>query len=184
MAPWYQGDTIPVGIGQGYWTATPKCRLQKRPLCWSIKGEVTAPHLLRATIENGHPFDEQVMSDIETYPPLTGVKKKYWDIAQEGMKLANHGKGTARRSFQNMSYVTGKSGTAQVFGLKEDEEYNADEIAEHLLTTHCLLAMHRLKIQRPLSLSFSVWRWFIEWRPSSKRRILDHIILAEDYQSE
>jgi len=48
--------------------------------------------------------------------------------------LVNHGtKGTARRSFYNMTYQTaGKSGTAQVFGLGENEEYNADEIAEHL----------------------------------------------------
>ena len=50
------------------------------------------------------------------------------------MRLANHGKkGTARRAFAKAKYVKGgKSGTAQVFGLKEDEEYNADELAEHL----------------------------------------------------
>lgn len=46
----------------------------------------------------------------------------------------NHGvKGTARRAFANMSYQSGgKSGTAQVFSLAEDEEYNAEELAEHL----------------------------------------------------
>ncbi|OXE05535.1 hypothetical protein CA163_39255, partial [Vibrio parahaemolyticus] len=62
------------------------------------------------------------------------VPEKYWDIAKEGMRRVNHGtRGTARRSFYNMSYQTaGKSGTAQVFGLGENEEYNADEIAEHL----------------------------------------------------
>ena len=89
---------------------------------------------MRATIDNGQQFDKQVMSEIETYPPITDVKEKFWDLSIEGMRLVNHGKkGTARRSFYNTPYVSGgKSGTAQVFGLAEDEEYNADEIAEHL----------------------------------------------------
>ncbi|MEZ9051713.1 penicillin-binding protein 2 [Vibrio sp. 10N.261.55.F4] len=184
--PWYQGDTIPVGIGQGYWTATPM-QIAKATSVLVNEGEVTAPHLLRSTIDNGRPFDEQIMSDIETYPPLTGVKKKYWDIAQEGMRLANHGKkGTARRSFQKMSYQTaGKSGTAQVFGLKEDEEYNADEIAEHL-RDHALFTGYA-----PFEDPEAVVTIVLENAGGGSsnggpvvRRILDHIILAEDYQSE
>jgi penicillin-binding protein 2 len=131
--PWYQGDTIPVGIGQGYWTSTPM-QLAKATSVLVKRGEVVAPHLLRATIENGEVFEKQQLSDIETYPPITGVKPRYWDMAIEGMRLVNHGKkGTARRAFTKTKYVSaGKSGTAQVFGLGEDEEYNADEIAEHL----------------------------------------------------
>lgn len=131
--PWYQGDTIPVGIGQGYWTATPM-QLAKATSVLVNHGKVFAPHLLRATIENGQPFSNSQMADVVTYPPITGVKESYWDIAIEGMRRVNHGKkGTARRSFADAKYISaGKSGTAQVFGLGEDEEYNADEIAEHL----------------------------------------------------
>ncbi|MCG9684345.1 penicillin-binding protein 2 [Vibrio sp. Isolate23] len=131
--PWYQGDTIPVGIGQGYWTATP-IQIAKATSVLVNRGKVIAPHLLRSTIENGQQFDKQVLSEIETYPPITGVKEKFWDLSIEGMRLVNHGKkGTVRRAFYNTKYVSGgKSGTAQVFGLAEDEEYNADEIAEHL----------------------------------------------------
>lgn len=131
--PWYKGDTIPVGIGQGYWTATPM-QLAKATSVLVKEGNVTAPHLLRATIENGEAFDTRQLSDYETYPPIKNVADKYWSLAKEGMRLANHGKkGTARRHFANMPYMTaGKSGTAQVFGLAEDEEYKADEIAEHL----------------------------------------------------
>ena len=131
--PWYQGDTIPVGIGQGYWTATPM-QLAKATSVLVNRGKVMAPHLLRATIENGQPFTTSSTAEIETYPPISGVKDRYWDIAQEGMRLVNNGKkGTARRAFANTPYISaGKSGTAQVFGLGEDEKYNADEIAEHL----------------------------------------------------
>ncbi|OLQ88546.1 penicillin-binding protein 2 [Vibrio ponticus] len=131
--PWYQGDTIPVGIGQGYWTATPM-QIAKATSVVVNHGKVIAPHLLRATIDNGADFTTNSMAEIVTYPPITGVKDQYWDIAIEGMRLVNHGrKGTARRAFAGTPYMTaGKSGTAQVFGLGEDEEYNADEIAEHL----------------------------------------------------
>ncbi|MBE4593130.1 penicillin-binding protein 2 [Vibrio navarrensis] len=131
--PWYKGDTIPVGIGQGYWTATPM-QLAKATSVLVKEGNVTAPHLLRATIENGEAFDTRQLSDYETSPPIQNVADKYWSLAKEGMRLANHGKkGTARRHFANMPYMTaGKSGTAQVFGLAEDEVYKADEIAEHL----------------------------------------------------
>ncbi|APP06824.1 MULTISPECIES: penicillin-binding protein 2 [Vibrio] len=131
--PWYKGDTIPVGIGQGYWTATPM-QIAKATSVLVNEGAVTAPHLLKATIDNGGDFEEQESSEYETYPPIQNVPDKYWNMAKEGMRLVNHGpKGTARRSFYNMDYQTGgKSGTAQVFGLAEDEEYNADEVAEHL----------------------------------------------------
>lgn len=131
--PWYKGDTIPVGIGQGYWTATPM-QIAKATSVLVNKGEVIAPHLLKATIENGNDFEEQQTTEYVTYPPIKNVPKKYWDMAKEGMRRVNHGtRGTARRSFYKMSYQTaGKSGTAQVFGLGENEEYNADEIAEHL----------------------------------------------------
>ncbi|GAL19770.1 penicillin-binding protein 2 [Vibrio maritimus] len=98
------------------------------------RGEVLSPHLLRATIDNGDSFDHQTMSEVDSRPPITGVQERYWDIALEGMRRVNHGvKGTARRSFTNMSFQSGgKSGTAQVFSLAEDEEYNAEELAEHL----------------------------------------------------
>ncbi|EJS4060443.1 penicillin-binding protein 2 [Vibrio parahaemolyticus] len=131
--PWYKGDTIPVGIGQGYWTATPM-QIAKATSVLVNNGAVSAPHLLKSTIDNGDNFEEQETFEYVTYPPIQNVPEKYWDIAKEGMRRVNHGtRGTARRSFYNMSYQTaGKSGTAQVFGLGENEEYNADEVAEHL----------------------------------------------------
>ncbi|CAM3578485.1 Stage V sporulation protein D [Vibrio aerogenes CECT 7868] len=131
--PWYQGDTIPVGIGQGYWTATPM-QIAKATSVLVHHGKVLAPHLLRATIENGEQFDKQKLAEVETYPPITGVPEKYWNIAINGMYLVNHGsRGTARRAFHGLKYKSaGKSGTAQVFSLGENEEYNADELAEHL----------------------------------------------------
>ena len=131
--PWYQGDTIPVGIGQGYWTATP-LQIAKATSVLIHHGKVIAPHLLRSTINNGEAFSTQKDAEIVTYPPITGVPDKYWDIAIHGMYLVNNGKrGTARHAFTNAPYTSaGKSGTAQVFGLAEGQDYNASELAEHL----------------------------------------------------
>ncbi len=136
--PWYQGDTIPVGIGQGYWTATPM-QIAKATSVVINRGAVIAPRLLRATVENNANIETsqlplQQAATIESYPSISGIPEQYWNIAVEGMRLVNHGKkGTARQAFVDLGYQSaGKSGTAQVFSLKEDEEYNADEVAEHL----------------------------------------------------
>ncbi len=131
--PWYQGDTIPVGIGQGYWTTTPM-QLTKAISVLVHHGEVLAPHFLRATVDNGQSLDTQVLSEVVSYPPITGVKPQYWDLAIHGMYLVNNGpSGTARRAFHGAKYDSaGKSGTAQVFGLGENEKYDAAELAEHL----------------------------------------------------
>ncbi len=131
--PWYQGDTIPVGIGQGYWTATP-IQIAKATSVLVNQGQRIAPHLLKATIrdQQGERFHEP--EPYKVYPAINQVPEEYWKLAIEGMVLANHGKkGTARRAFRDTEYLTaGKSGTAQVFGLAEDQEYDADELAEHL----------------------------------------------------
>ncbi len=50
--PWYQGDTIPVGIGQGYWTATP-LQMNKAMMILINDGVVKVPHLLQSTVEEG-----------------------------------------------------------------------------------------------------------------------------------
>lgn len=127
--PWYKGDTIPVGIGQGYWTATPM-QIAKATTVLINKGKINPPHLLMYTKEG----EREELAQFSTYPPITGVQKKYWETALEGMRLVNHGKkGTARRIFAKSSYQSaGKSGTAQVFGLGDTKNYIASEIAEHL----------------------------------------------------
>lgn len=127
--PWYQGDTIPVGIGQGYWTATP-IQLAKALSVIINNGEVKAPHILKEIITP----TKTIYAKLPQFKNIEGVKPKYWAIAREGMRLVNHGKkGTARRSFATAKYKTGgKSGTAQVFGLAENEKYNAEELDERL----------------------------------------------------
>ncbi len=127
--PWYQGDTIPVGIGQGYWTATP-IQMSKALMILINDGVVKVPHLLMSTAENG----KQVPWVQPHEPPVGDIHSGYWEIAKDGMYgVANRPNGTAHKYFASAPYkIAAKSGTAQVFGLKANETYNAHKIAERL----------------------------------------------------
>lgn len=124
---WYQGDTIPIGIGQGYWTATP-LQIAKATSVVANKGLVHRPHLIRSIVEN------DVDTDIafKDFAKMSSVKQATWNIVQEGMRRVLV-TGTGRKAFSHVPYVAaGKSGTSQVFGLAHGEDYNAEELAERL----------------------------------------------------
>lgn len=125
--PWYDGDTISVGIGQGYWTVTP-IQLTKATAILSQRGEMIEPHILRS-IESE---DGLVTPIIESKDPIVLEKKRYWDVVLSAMQgVTSRKRGSAHKAFVNTTYtVAGKSGTAQVINMKEDEEYDANNINE------------------------------------------------------
>lgn len=134
---WLQGDTIPVGIGQGYWTATP-IQLAKALTILINNGKTYTPHFLlykKSDIlnTNSNPPAVNQQNYIETNS-LVDVNPNYWALAKEGMHRVMFGaRGTARKVYADAKYqAAGKSGTAQVYGLKEDEVYNVHKIPEHL----------------------------------------------------
>jgi penicillin-binding protein 2 len=127
--PWVQGDTISVGIGQGYWTATP-LQVAKATSIVVNNGKIHTPHLMKSvegvTIE---PYQDPLL-----YEDITDPKQAYWDAAKRGMfNVVNSGAGTGRKAFIGTNYhVAGKSGTAQVFSLKENQKYNAAGLKKEL----------------------------------------------------
>lgn len=125
--PWYDGDTISVGIGQGYWTVTP-IQLTKATATLARRGEIIKPHILRSIISSTGSFSPV----LESKQPIQLNSERYWDIALEAMQGVTSKKtGTAYRAFATAPYtVAGKSGTAQVINIKENEEYDADKINE------------------------------------------------------
>jgi penicillin-binding protein 2 len=124
--PWYQGDTIPVGIGQGYWTATP-IQMAKALMALINDGAVKIPHLLQSTRVDGVlvPYQQ------EDHTQIGDIHSGYWEIAKDGMYgVANRPNGTGRKFFEGTPYkAAAKSGTAQVYSY---ETYNAHKVAEHL----------------------------------------------------
>ena len=134
---WLQGDTIPVGIGQGYWTATPM-QMVKALSIMINNGKTFTPHFLlykKSDIINTNQNQPKIEpSKYVENNSLININPAYWASAKEGMHRVMFGShGTARKIYADAKYqAAGKSGTAQVYGLKENETYNANHIPEHL----------------------------------------------------
>ncbi len=128
--PWYPGDSVNLGIGQGFMLATP-LQLATATSLIANRGRWTEPRLLKA-IEGDTPVSEFLPE--ATHEPLKLKNPDDWDYVVETMAEVMHGrKGTARQVGRGALYrMAGKTGTAQVFSLAEDEEYDAEEIRERL----------------------------------------------------
>lgn len=125
--PWYQGDTISIGIGQGYWTATP-IQMAKALNILINDGEIKDPHLLQSM----RSIDGQITPfQPQTHPAIGDAHSGYWELVKNGMYgVANRANGTAHKFFASAPYkIAAKSGTAQVFGY---QTYNARTLSEHL----------------------------------------------------
>ena len=128
--PWYPGETIITGIGQGYMLTTP-LQLAVATSVVAMRGQSVHPKFL---------LSKQKKGVVEDTPPQTFTysvsvaNEMYWDQVISAMVDAVHKpNGTAYRIGQNAKYkIAGKTGTAQVFGLSEDEEYEEEEIEEKL----------------------------------------------------
>ncbi|MBE0487485.1 MAG: penicillin-binding protein 2 [Halomonas sp.] len=126
--PWYPGETLSVGIGQGYWQVTP-LQLATATAVLANRGQWVKPRL--ASRIGDSPVPERVP---ETPPDIEIPNDAWWDRIFSGMEKVMTGhEGTARRTGVGLEYrMAGKSGTAQVFSLGQDQRYNAEELAERL----------------------------------------------------
>ncbi len=135
---WYPGETLIAGIGQGYFTATP-LQIAHAVGILAMRGRVVSPHLLHAVQEK--PNEQPVLyKGGEVYQlPVTDMAN--WEYVIKGMvNVTSHKHGTARNAFLGSPYtVAGKTGTAQVFTLAQDEEYD-EELVEKRLQDHALFA--------------------------------------------
>ncbi len=128
---WYPGETLITGIGQGAFSATP-LQLASAIGALAMKGKRYKPHLVKS-IEYVAEQEERI-----TEPVLLEDHKirrqRNWETVVRGMVNAVHGpRGTARKAGEGAAYrIAGKTGTAQVFGIKQDEEYDATRIAKRL----------------------------------------------------
>ena len=124
--PWYPGDSVNMSIGQGFFLATP---LQLATA--TARGEWVEPRLLK-DIRGDRPVEEFLPAS--THKPLDLKNPDDWEYVVDTMEEVMHGtRGTARGAARGASYrMAGKTGTAQVFSLGEDEEYDAEEIRERL----------------------------------------------------
>ncbi len=125
--PWYTGETVIVGIGQGYTLTTPM-QLAHATAMLANGGTSMKPKLVNI-IENSK------TGIINTIKPVSTEKlsldPENLEIVKQAMIDVSLPGGTAARALANAEYsVAAKTGTAQVIGIKQNERYNEKNINE------------------------------------------------------
>ncbi len=126
--PWWPGETVIAGIGQGYMLATP-LQLAVAAMALANDGVIYAPQLLRAWQDPDtgrmHYAAPRILGRIPLKPGnLQVVKEAMVAVTQPG--------GTAARAGEGAPYAfAGKTGTAQVIGIKQGARYDERRIAAH-----------------------------------------------------
>lgn len=118
---WYQGETLSTGIGQGYTLVTP-LQLASGLSMIINEGSPIYPHLLKERRYTGARKHK-----------LT-AQPQHWKIIKTAMEaVIKEPQGTAHRLYaKNRFPMAGKTGTAQIFTIKQEESYNKDTVAAHL----------------------------------------------------
>jgi penicillin-binding protein 2 len=125
---WYSGETISLGIGQGYNSFT---MLQIAHAMGTVanNGLKMKPHLVREVVDVDTKASTLVAKEPVGQLPLT---PENLEVIKKGMVGVNI-EGTSATSFIGAQYVSaGKTGTAQVFTVKQNEKYNASSIDERM----------------------------------------------------
>ncbi len=124
--PWWPGETVIAGIGQGYVLATPM-QLAVAAMAIANNGLVYQPQLIRAWSD---PVSGQLS---QAAPRLVGriaMKPEHLRLVREAMVEVMLPGGTASAAGANTPYLfAGKTGTAQVVGIRQGEKYNEHQVA-------------------------------------------------------
>jgi penicillin-binding protein 2 len=127
--PWYPGETLIVGIGQGAFLATP-LQLATATAAMANRGRLIQPRLARASRLPG--------ATTETAFPIVSRQidagaSSNWDEVIKGMsQVVESARGTAHRIRSPDYRIAGKTGTAQVFTIGQKESYNAAKVSERM----------------------------------------------------
>jgi penicillin-binding protein 2 len=131
---WYPGETLITGIGQGYHQVTP-LQLAKAVATLANRGSVVNPHLLLKSVSaesTGVYRSENSQISIPLKPANVET------IIASMINVVHSARGTAKGINRDITYqIGGKTGTAQVFNIKQNAKYNENEI-EFKLRDHAL----------------------------------------------
>jgi len=128
---WFPGETVIAGIGQGYMLTTP-LQLAEATATIAARGERFQPMLVKAV--RNPVSGETLVKDPVAKESIDDVSDAVWQYTIDAMRgVITDPKGTARAIGNRAPFpIAGKSGTAQVFSVGQDEEYNEEEIAERM----------------------------------------------------
>lgn len=130
---WYPGETIITGIGQGYTQVSP-LQLARATATLANRGNVVAPFIVDRIVN----FDGTVVEPAAAAQTIPLKQKNVDNIIAAMIDVVHSGAGTAKRIGIGLPYqIAGKTGTAQVFTVKQEEKYNENQI-DFKLRDHAL----------------------------------------------
>lgn len=120
---WYAGDTVNMSIGQGF-TQASILQLATATAAFGNKGKTIQPHFLNRPDFNRRADDAWPDIELKRDQDWTKMLKAFEDVVASP-------RGTAHRLQPSLTYrMGGKTGTAQVVGIKQNEEYDSEALAE------------------------------------------------------
>jgi penicillin-binding protein 2 len=126
---WFPGETVNFGIGQGYLTVTP-LQLAHYASIIATRGQIWQPRLV-AGYRDAHTGQVRRLAPVSE-GEITGVAPEDWQRVVHGM-IGVTQRGTAAAIGLHAPYIfAGKTGTAQVFSVAQNEKYVASQVAERL----------------------------------------------------
>jgi len=127
--PWFPGETVIIGIGQGYWTATP-LQIVNATAAIANDGYI---YPLSIAYAMGNDGVKEALSIDTLKHPVFNFKPENMQLIQDGMRSVNQFRGSAFGAFKGANFTSaGKSGTAQLATIAQDEEYDEEKVAERL----------------------------------------------------
>ncbi|TMI34138.1 MAG: penicillin-binding protein 2, partial [Betaproteobacteria bacterium] len=173
---WYAGETISIGIGQGYNAYTP-IQLAQAMATLANGGAMYRPHLIAYVDDPRTGERRPVEPELVHKVP---VRRDHLEFVKRALAGVNK-EGTAARSFANAPYTSGgKTGTAQVIGIKQNEKYEESKVAEHLRDHSLFIAFAPLENPK-IALSVVVENGGFGARAAAPiaRTVLDYYLLGK-----
>jgi penicillin-binding protein 2 len=132
--PWYPGETLIIGIGQGYFLTTP-LQLAAATAAIANGGTYYIPHVVDYLRSRDTGEINPIPPSAHTIP--VGMRQNWTDVRDGMLHVVESNRGTAKRIRSDRYKIAGKTGTAQVFTVAQDAEYD-EETLEKKLRDHAL----------------------------------------------
>jgi len=121
---WYPGETLITGIGQGYHQVTP-LQLARATATLANKGKVVTPFLVDKMVSAQGTRPGPTLPNVTLPLNPDNVSK----VIEGMVNVVHSAHGTAKGINTNIDYqIAGKTGTAQVLGIKQNAKYNENAI--------------------------------------------------------
>lgn len=171
---WYDGETVSLGIGQGY-NAFTMLQLAHATATLANDGVVMKPHLVK---EIDTPLSKTTQLTVARPSYRVNVNQSDIDFVKRAM-VGVIQEGSGRPAFIGAPYqAAGKTGTAQVFTIGQNEKYRAGSVAEHL-RDHSLFIAYAPSDKPKIALALIVENagWGAAVAAPMARRVLDYYLI-------